>query len=157
MDKKLSPIEQEAEKLVNPQTFSQFMTRVRYCYSLERKFRIVSTAELELFQMAHSNFKFYQQMTNLSHTLKTEEIIGDQVFKRFGEFKKKCFLRVCGGPGALDKKKYKKLSFILCDNLQDCEEEVLDINNYLYMLWLKIKHCPAYLVHEQTRTDYRKE
>jgi hypothetical protein len=157
MDKNLTPIEQDAEKLVNPRTFDQFMTRVRLCYSLERRFKAQSTAEIELIQMAQGNFKFYQQMTNLSHTLKTEEIIGDQVFKRFGEFKKKCFARVWGGPGALDKKQHRKKSFILCDNLQDCEEEVLDINNYLYMLWLKMKHCPAYLVYEQTRSDYRKE
>jgi len=158
MDNILTPLEQDAEKLVNPKSFQQFMTRVRLCQSSSRKFRSISSAEIELFDMAYGNFKFYQRMTSLSSTLKTDEIVGDSGnFKLFGQFQKKCFLRVCGGPGALDKKQHRKKSFILCDNLQDCEEEVLDINNYLYMLWLKMKHCPAYLVYEQTRTDYRKE
>lgn len=157
MDNTLSKIEQDAEKLVNPRTFQQFMDRVRNCYSLERRFKAISGAEVEVIQMAQENFKFYQKVTSLSHTLKTDEIVGEQDFKLFGEFKKKCFARVCGGPGTVNKGLKVKKSYPLCDNLQDTEEEVLDINNYLYMLWLKMKHCPAYLIYEIKRTDYRKE
>ena len=75
--------------------------------------------------------------------------------ENFNKFMEKCWERVCGGPGALESKQHVKKSYIVCDNLRDAIEELLDVNNYNFMLYLKIKHFPQYLKHEIKRSDYR--
>ena len=153
---KLSKVEQQAEKLVNPETFNSFMTKVKNCYSLERLYRVSSPAEINAIKLALKSYETYVEIVSMSQIINKDQIqLHHDKFYKFKEFKTKCFNRVCFGPGTVNKGPKIKKSFVCCNNLQDAVEECLDINNYMYMLWLKIRYFPQYLTHEITWSDYR--
>jgi len=154
-------LERQSEKLVTPYAFNDFMS---LCWQrIQNTKKASKNIEDELIRITALNFQLYIRLRRFSSHLQYGEKSLKWRFKRweqarlYNEFAKKCWGRVSGGPGTVNKGYKIKKSYILCDNLQDSEEEMLDVNNYNFMLWLKMKNFPKYLVHEINRTDYRKK
>ena len=155
---KLSTLEQKSESLVVFKTFSLFMDRIwRTLNTEDRMQKRSSDPEEELLRMTTEVFWLYLRLIAYSEVLKKthKKYTSNQVKILFRQFIHKCWARVSGGPNTVNKGPKVKHSYIVCDNLQDSEEELLDINNYNFLLWLKLKHFPEYLQHEISRTDYR--
>ena len=81
-----------------------------------------------------------------------EKLVNLTTFKEFTDL---MWGRCSKGPATVNKKSKPKKSYVICNNLADCLEECVDVANYMYFLFLKLKAFPEFLRHEVTGHDYR--
>ncbi|RKY30649.1 MAG: hypothetical protein DRP74_06555 [Candidatus Omnitrophota bacterium] len=87
---------------------------------------------------------------------KLEKLAEQQVNKKtFREFTRLMWERCSKGPQTVNRKQKPKKSYVICNNLADSLEEVIDLANYMYFIFLKIKLFPEFLKHEIEGNDYR--